>query len=447
MTATGTEGTRDAQEPDDPEAGVRVSAVRPRWWHRVGIDTRPLAVLPFRRMLIGQSAAFVGSMLTTTAVAVQMYDVTGSSFYVGLVGLAGLVPVVMFGLYGGAIADAVDRRLLYLSASALTWLVTLSLLAQTVLDLRNPWLILALIFVQAAGFAISSSARGAIVPRLVDPWLVPAANSLNYTMGNVGQVVGPLLAGALVVLPHGFVYAYATDAVLFTAALWAGFELPPIPPTGTGNTLGLGAVVDGLAFIARSPMLWMSFLVDLCAMVLAMPTALFPAIADERFGGNVGPLYAAIAVGSVVAGLLGGWIGRVRRQGRALILAVVLWGAAIALAGSGRQLWLVFVMLALAGAADLVSAVLRQTILQTFAPDEMRGRMQGVFVTVVAGGPRLGDARAGAIASLTSPTTAWVGGGVACLIVVAGLGATVRSFWHYAPPALSPGTSGTPGAE
>ncbi len=259
---------------------------KPSLLRRIGLDTRPLGVVPFRRMLIGQSAAFVGSMLTLTAVSVQMYRITGSSFYVGLVGLAGLVPVVMFGLYGGAIADAVDRRRLYLASSTLTWIITLALFLQTLLDLRSPWLILALIFVQAGGFAVSSSVRGAIVPRLVEPQLVPAANALNYTMGNVGQVVGPLLAGAMVGLSHGFLYAYGTDAVLFTAALWAGFELPSIPPTGTGNTLGLRSVVDGLQFIARSPMLWMSFLVDICAMVLAMPEALFPAIADDRFGGR-----------------------------------------------------------------------------------------------------------------------------------------------------------------
>ncbi|GLY16732.1 MFS transporter [Kineosporia sp. NBRC 101677] len=398
---------------------------------RIGIDTRPLAVPAFRRLLIGQSAAFVGSMLTAVAVSVQMWDITHSSFYVGMVGLAGLVPVVMFGLYGGAVADAVDRRSLYLLSATVTWTITLALLLQTLFDVRSPWLILALIFVQAAGFAVSSSTRGAIVPRLVEPHLVPAANALNYTMGNIGQVIGPLVAGALVVMPHGYLFAYGTDAVLFTAALWAGLELPSIPPTGVGNTLGLQSVIDGLAFIARSPMLWMSFLVDICAMVLAMPTALFPAIAEERFDGNVGPLYAAIAVGSVVAGLLGGWIGRVRRQGRALVLAVIGWGACVALAGLGQNLWLVFALLALAGAADLVSAVLRQTILQTFAPDDMRGRMQGVFVTVVAGGPRLGDARAGGMASLTSPTVSWVAGGIACVVVVAGIGATVRSFWTY----------------
>src|SRR3954452_18303738 len=175
----------------------------------------------------------------------------------------------------------------------------------------------------------------------------------------------------------------------------------------------------------------MSFLVGITAMVLAMPRALFAAVADARFHGSVGPLYAAIALGSVVAGLSSGWIGRVRRQGVALVVAIVGGGAAVALRGLAHQLWLVVVLLALAGAADLVSAVWRQTILQTYAPDEMRGRMQVVFIAVVAGGPRLGDLRAGSTAAATSTTFAWVGGGIACMVVVAVAGVLVRPFWRY----------------
>jgi MFS family permease len=175
----------------------------------------------------------------------------------------------------------------------------------------------------------------------------------------------------------------------------------------------------------------MSFLVDIAAMVFAMPRALFPAVADERFHGTVGPLYAAIAIGSVLAGLTSGWIGRVHRQGRALVFAVVGWGGAVALSGIAHQLWLVVLLLAVAGSADLVSAVFRQTMLQTYAPDEMRGRMQGVFIAVVAGGPRLGDVRAGATAAATSLTFAWVGGGIACMVVVLIAGYLVRPFWRY----------------
>ena len=182
----------------------------------------------------------------------------------------------------------------------------------------------------------------------------------------------------------------------------------------------------------------MSFVVDVAAVVLAMPRALFPAMADARFHGAVGPLYAAIAVGSVLAGLSSGWIGRVRRQGRALALACAAWGGAVALAGLAQQLWLVFVLLALAGAADLVSAVYRQTILQTYAPDEMRGRMQGVFIAVVNGGPRLGDVRAGATAALTGVTVSWVAGGAACVVVVLVSAILVRPFWRYDDAEMRP---------
>jgi MFS family permease len=321
--------------------------------------------------------------------------------------------------------------LLYLWSSIGGWVVTLALLAQTLFDLRNVWLILALVFVQSGMFAIASSARGAIIPRLVPVDLVPAANTLNFTVGNVGQVAGPLVAGLLLVLPNGFALAYAADALLFTAALYSVLRLPSIPPQGATQRPDWRAVASGLRFIAVRPVLVMSFAVDIAAMVLAMPRSLFPAVADDRFGGQVGPLYAAIAIGAVLAGVSSGWIGRVRRQGRALTLAIVGWGAAVAVSGLVGQLWLVVALLALAGAFDLVSAVYRQTILQTYAPDEMRGRMQGVFIAVVAGGPRLGDVRAGATAAVTSPTFSWVAGGIACMAVVLAAGLLVRSFWRY----------------
>jgi MFS family permease len=413
------------------------------------VDTRPLAIAPYRRLLIGQGTSFIGSMLTQVAVPVQVYALTRSSLYVGFVGLAGLLPIVIFGLYGGAIADAVDRRRLYLWSSLGGWAVTVALLIQTLLDLGNVGLILGLVVVQSGMFAVASSARGAIIPRIVDVELVPAANTLNFTVSNVGQVVGPLIAGVLVGLNHGFAYAYAIDALLFTAALYSAFRLPDIPPLGGppdsegvaagGGSVGrpnLRVIVDGLRFIWTRPVLVMSFLVDIGAMVLAMPRSLFPAVADSRFHGNVGPLYAAIAIGAVLAGLSSGWIGRVRRQGRMLTFAIVGWGAAVALSGLAHQLWLVVVLLAFAGAADLVSAVYRQTILQTYAPDEMRGRMQGVFTAVVAGGPRLGDVRAGGTAAVSTPEFSWVAGGVACMIVVLIAGYLVRPFWRYDAQAI-----------
>ncbi len=411
---------------------------------RHAVDTRPLAVPPYRRLLLGQGTSFIGSMLTQVAVPVQVYAISRSSLYVGFVGLAGLVPIVAFGIYGGAIADAVDRRLLYLWSSAGGWLVTCALLAQTLLNQASVALILSLVFVQSGMFAVASSVRGAIIPRIVDLELVPAANTLMFTTSNVGQVLGPLIAGVLVGLQHGFAYAYGIDALLFTAALYSAFRLPGLPPSPAttapageqprgraGRGSDLRAIADGLRFIAARPVLVMSFGVDIVAMVLAMPRSLFPAVADERFHGNVGPLYAAIAIGAVVAGLSSGWIGRVRRQGRMLVFAIAGWGAAVALSGLAGQLWLVVGLLALAGAFDLVSAVYRQTILQTYAPDEMRGRMQGVFTAVVAGGPQLGDVRAGATAAATSPQFSWVVGGLLCVGVVVLTGVLVRSFWTY----------------
>jgi MFS family permease len=415
----------DPGDPVEEARGLR-SALR-----RHAVDTRPVRIRDYRRLLVGQGTAFIGSMVTQVAVPVEVYSISHSSLLVGLVGFVGLLPLVVFGLYGGAIADAVDRGRLYFWSSVGTWLVTIALLVQTLIGLNNIPVILGLVAVQAGAFAVASSARGAIIPRIVPADLVASANTLNFTVGNVGQVVGPLLAGVLISLDQGFAYAYGLDAVLFTAALYSAIRLPPLPPDGSLGRPGFSSVIDGLVFIGSRPILLMSFLVDIVAMVLAMPRALYPEVADERFHGSVGPLYAALAIGSVLAGISGGWIARVRRRGVALTGAVVAWGTAVAISGLAHQLWLVVILLALAGAADLVSAVFRQTILQTYAPDEMRGRMQGVFIAVVAGGPRLGDVRAGAMAAATSATVSWVGGGVACVVVVLVAAIAVRPFWNY----------------
>ena len=415
----------DPGDPVEEARGLR-AALR-----RHAVDTRPVRITDYRRLLVGQGTAFIGSMVTQVAVPVEVYSISHSSLLVGLVGFVGLLPLVVFGLYGGAIADAVDRGRLYFWSSVGTWLVTIALLAQTLIGLDNIPVILGLVAVQAGAFAVASSARGAIIPRIVPSDLVASANTLNFTVGNVGQVIGPLLAGVLISLDQGFAYAYGLDAVLFTAALYSAIRLPPLPPDGSLGRPGFSSVIDGLVFIGSRPVLLMSFLVDIVAMVLAMPRALYPEVADERFHGSVGPLYAALAIGSVLAGISGGWIARVRRRGIALTGAVVAWGTAVAISGLAHQLWLVVILLALAGAADLVSAVFRQTILQTYAPDEMRGRMQGVFIAVVAGGPRLGDVRAGAMAAATSATVSWVGGGVACVVVVLVAAIAVRPFWNY----------------
>jgi MFS family permease len=399
---------------------------------RVAVDVRPLRHPDFRRLFIGQGVSFVGYQLTAVAVPVQMYAVTRSSFWVGLIGLAALVPLVVFGLYGGSVSDAVDRRLLYIASSCLVWAVTGLLLLQALLSGGNRWVLLSLVAVQSVGFALSSPVRGAIVPRLLAPELVPAGNTLNFTMSSLGAVAGPLIAG-VVIANFDIAWAYGIDASLFTVGLYAALRLPSLPPLGEIVRPGLHSVVAGLTFIASRPVLLLSFAIDIVAMVLAMPRALFPEAAAAKFGGGgaVGWLFASIAIGSFLGGLSSGWIGRVRRQGLALVLAVVVWGAAVALSGLAGSLWLAVVLLALSGAADLVSGVYRQTILQTYAPDEMRGRMQGVFIVVVAGGPRLGDLRAGVTAGAFGLTSSWVGGGVACVVVALALAAAAPTLVRY----------------
>jgi MFS family permease len=326
--------------------------------------------------------------------------------------------LLIFALWGGAVADAMDRRILLLASSLLMWASTLALFVQGLFQVGSPVLLLALVAVQSTAFAISTPTRSAIVPRLIPADEVASGNTLNFTMSNVATVAGPLGAGVLLGR-FPIETAYAVDAVLFTVALWAALRLPALPPETSESSGGrLGDVLFGLRYLAGTPVLLLSFAVDIAAMVLALPRALFPQVAVERFGGigAVGWLFSSIAIGSVVAGLTSGWIGRVRRQGVALVAAVIVWGLAVAAAGLAHTLWLTVLLLAVGGAADLVSAVYRQTMLQTYAPDELRGRMQGVFTAVVAGGPRLGDLRAGLMAGL-GLTADWVGGGLAAAAV------------------------------
>jgi len=392
--------------------------VERRGWRRFTIDPRPLRHVAYRRLFIGNAASNFGFQFTAVAVPVQMYALTGSSLWVGLIGIAGLGPLLVFGIWGGAVSDAVDRRKLLLAASILQFATTLALLAQALLGVRSPVLLLGLVGGQSMAFALSSPTRRAILPRLLGPAQLPAANTLDTTMFNAAMVIGPLSAGVLVATTS-VAAAYAVDALAFGAVLWATLRLPPLPPSNGKSRAGLRDIKDGLAYIAASPVLLLSFVIDIAAMVLAMPRALFPQVAAERFGGEaaVGWLFSAIAIGSLLAGLTSGWIGRVRRQGLALVIAVIGWGLAVGAAGLAHSLWLAVALLALGGAADLVSAVYRQTILQTYAPDQMQGRLQGVFIAVVAGGPRLGDLRAGAMAATWGVTVSWVGGGVAAAVV------------------------------
>ena len=401
---------------------------------RSALDITPLRVSPpFRRLLVGDAVSVIGTQITAVAVPIQVYEQTRSAAAVGLVGLAGLLPLLVFGLYGGAIADAVDRRKLVVLTTLGQAVLSGVLLAQALADVRSTLLLYGVIAVQAGLFAIDSPARSAITPRLLPAELLPAANALKQVEFNLGVTIGPLLAGALVAGP-GYATAYGLDALTFTAALWAAWSLPAMPPHGGGRRAGTASVLEGLAFLRTQPVLLMTFVVDLIAMVFAMPRALFPVLAVEVYGGGAqtaGALYSALAAGALVGALFSGWFGRVHRQGLAVLVAILAWGASIALFGATDVLWLGLVFLAAAGASDMVSAVFRNAILQTAAPDEMRGRLGGVFIVVVAGGPRLGDGRAGAGSELVGPQGAVVAGGLVCIALTAACAAAVPRFRRY----------------
>ncbi len=404
------------------------------WWRAILTDVRPLrASAPYRRLFFGNTVAQLGQQMTNVAVAVQVYQLTGSSFYVGLVGAFGLGPLVVLGLYGGSIADAIDRRSLALMASAGLWAVSVLFALQAYLDNASVWLLLGLVAVQSGFYALNNPARSAMVPRLLDKELLPAAGALNMASFNLGFTFGPVL-GAVAITWQGFAAAYTVDVVTFGAAYYALLRMPRMPPLADSPRAGLRSVLDGLHFLRRSPNLRMTFVLDLCAMVLAQPRALFPALAYKVYGGGagvVGVLQAAPAVGAIVAFLFSGWVGRVRLQGVAVVVAVSAYGAVVGAVGLTDLLWLGVLLLALSGMADMVSAAYRSTILQVAAPDQLRGRLQGVFIVVVAGGPRAGDFLAGSVASGVGERVALVLGGVACLVGVVVAVAAQRGFLRY----------------
>lgn len=416
-------------------------------------------------MWIGLSLGNIGQQLAFVAISLQVYALTRSSLAVGLVGVFGLVPLVVLGLYGGAIVDAHDRRTVALVSGVALWLVSVATAAQAWLGLRSVPLLYLLVAAQAAAFAVNNPARSTIVPALVRRELLPAANALSMLTFQLGFAVGPLLGG-LLVGRYGFKAAYTVDAVTYLAALTGVWRLPPLPPQGEPRRAGLRSVLEGLRFLGTRPNVRMTFLVDLAAMALAQPRALFPAIGAVVLGGGAttaGALMSAIAAGAIASSVLSGPLGHVRRQGAAVLACVTGWGLAVAgfglvclvalqggaaaggatpggggppaaadgSAGVSWLLWPALLLLALSGAADAVSSVFRTTILQSATPDALRGRLQGVFIVVVAGGPRLGDVVAGGGGSLIGEPGAAIAGGIACVAAVGLLAWWQPGFARY----------------
>jgi MFS family permease len=401
------------------------------------IDTRPLKIVAYRRLWLSTIVTAVGSQLTAVAVPKQVYDLTGSSAWVGIAAGVALVPLLVFGLWGGAIADTVDRRKLLLVTNTGIAVSSVLLWGQAALNIGSVWLVIALLGLQQVFFAANAPARQASIARLVPAELLPSAGALGSTVMQFGAVLGPLLAGALMPVV-GLSTLYLVDAVALVATVYAVWKLPSMPPlNGAVRRAGFRDVLDGFVYLWAQKVLLASMLLDIIAMVFGMPRALFPEMAQHTFGDPagggfaLGVLFAAIPVGAVLCGLTSGWIGNVSRHGVAVTLAVVAWGAAIVGFGLAGSLWVAAAFLALAGASDMVSMAFRGAILQSAATDEMRGRMQGVFVVVVAGGPRVADLLHGTGGAAFGTAAAVTAGGV--LVIVATVGAVVLlpAIWRY----------------
>jgi MFS family permease len=391
---------------------------------RLLADLTPLRVSrDYRLLFTGNAVSYLGRQLTVVAIPFQVFTITDSSLAVGMIGLATVVPLVTLSLAGGAIADAVDRRKLLLVTQLLSAATSAGLALNAMSSSPRLWPIYVLAALSAGLAGVDLPARNAMIPNLVGRELYPSAAALGQIQFQIGQVAGPALAG-LIISQVSLAAAYWIDVASFAAAVIALLLIAPQPPEGGGTRASLSSIAEGLRYVKGRKLLIGTFLIDIDAMVFGMPRALFPALGTGFFGGGagtVGLLHAAPGAGALIGALFTGWVGGVRRQGRAVIIAVVVWGAAIATFGLVPWLPLGLFLLALAGAADVVSAVFRNTILQLSVPDGLRGRLSSVHIAVVTGGPQLGDAEAGAVAALTSPRFSVVSGGVACILGVAAL--------------------------
>jgi MFS family permease len=381
------------------------------------IDLTPLRrSRDFRRLWFGNAVSLLGSMLTTVAIPYQVFQLTGSTFAVGLLGIAALVPLLTVSLLGGAIADALDRRMLLIVSDLGLAAISGLLVANAALAHPHVWALYVAEALGTAFYAIQRPAMDALVPRLVGEDQIAPAAAVQGIYSSFGHVGGPALGGILIA-SAGLTATYAVDVGTFAASLVAALLLPAMPPGQTVERPGLRSIAEGFRFVRQKPELQGIFAVDTVAMIFGMPSALFPAFA-EHFGGGartVGVLYAAPYAGALLATLLSGWVVRARRQGLGVCVAATAWGAAIVGFGFAPTLWPALVFLALAGAADDWSAILRSTILLTVTPDSMRGRLSGIELAQVASAPSLGNVEAGALASLTSLRFSVVSGGLACI--------------------------------
>lgn len=398
------------------------------------IDIAPLRTSrTFRRFFIGRAVSGLGGQIAIVAVMYQVWETTHSPFWSGSVALAQLVPMLVVGLWGGAVADRADRRSILMVTTIVQIVLALLLTAQALWLGTSPSSlapVLVLVALMAAARSVAAPAGMGVIPRLLPTDQVAAGLALNRLSFQGSMLVGPALGG-LIIGYAGLEVAYAVDSLSFVAGLLGVVGLPHLAPVTRTNG---GGVLEGLRFAATQPVVRGVLLVDLAATVLAMPVSLFPLINEERFGGDprtLGLFLTAIAVGGVAASLMSGSFTRRSRPGLITIGAAAVWGASLGAVGLATSAWLCLVLLAIAGAADSVSVVTRGTLIQIAVPDDLRGRTAAVEMIVGAGGPEVGNLRGGGVAELTSGSFALVSGGIACLLALAAVGATSRQMLTF----------------
>jgi MFS family permease len=401
---------------------------------RLLVDVTPLRTSKdFRLLFIGQLVSLLGSNLTLVAVAYQVYQVTNSSLWVGVVSFIQL-PVLIFGaLWGGALGDRFDRRTLLIVATLLLAVISFALGANALLPHPN-FVVLVTLPALAAGLAgLSGPLRTAVIPTLVKPEELVAAYSLNQIIMNTATVVGPGLAG-VIIAATGVSWCFLIDGITFFALVLSTFYMAPMKPVGThSGEKTLRAIAAGFRYVRHNAVVQAVYLVDLNAMVFGLPRALFPAVTKHIYHGGpemLGLLYAAPGAGALLMAIFTGWMDQVRRRGRLVILVVLTWGVVMALFGLVHAVWVGLICLAIAGAMDVISTVLRNTILQTSISDEYRSRLSAIQMAVVTGGPRLGDLESGVVANFTSTEFSIVSGGVMCVVGVLALIRWRPTFWR-----------------
>ena len=388
----------------------------------------------FRLLFLGKSVSDFGDEIVATVVPFQVFQITHSTLAVGLLGLCALIPVFVFPIIGGAFADAVERRRFVIVMHGLLAVMSVLMAVNAMRDEPLLWPLYVFATLSAGLYTFNRPAMSTWPARLLPPDLLPSSNALEAGFGTIAAMAGPVFASVLILTiePAG---AFVFDAFTFLFVMAMVWRMKPSPPSDESVSVSWTAIVDGFRFLKGKHTIQSVFAADLIAMTFGFPMALFPAIAEQLGHGSgagvLGFLYAAPALGSFLATLFSGRAKHVRRQGRAIMIGVAIWGAAIVVFGLSNTLWLSLAMLTIAGAGDMLSGIFRMTILQAAVDDSIRGRLDGIGMAVWATGPSLGELESGVVASIWTVPASVVSGGLLTIVGIGVLALLVPSFARY----------------